>query len=110
MATTAKRPLPDWDYVDQELRRHKHLTRRLLWMEYRDAHPDGYEFSQFKLLLSEWQGASGRGLSMHRTHRAGVAVEVDYAGDTVKVTDAGVAREAQIFVACAPVRLLGRGD
>ena len=102
VATTAKRPLPDWDYVDQELRRHKHLTRRLLWMEYRDAHPDGYEFSQFKLLLSEWQGASGRGLSMHRTHRAGVAVEVDYAGDTVTVTDAGVAREAQIFVACLP--------
>jgi transposase len=98
----AKRPLPDWGQVDGELRRHKHVTRRLLWLEYRAEHPDGYEFSQFKRLLAEWQKASGRSLSMHQVHRAGVTVQVDYAGDTVTIHDAGVERVAQIFVACLP--------
>ena len=102
VATDAKRPLPDWDYVDRELRRHKHATRRLLWIEYRDVHPDGYEFSQFKLLLAQWQKSAGRELSMRQVHHAGVAVQVDYAGDTVSVMDEGAPREAQIFVACLP--------
>ncbi len=35
------RGLPDWAAADQELRRYKHVTRKLLWMEYRAAHPDG---------------------------------------------------------------------
>jgi transposase len=101
-APDGARPLPDWDYVDLELRRHKHVTRRLLWLEYRDAHPDGYEFSQFNLLLSQWQKSAGRELSMRQVHHAGLAVQVDYAGDTVSVTDVGVSRQAQIFVACLP--------
>jgi len=105
VATDAKRPLPDWDYVDRELRRHKHSTRRLLWIEYRDVDPDGYEFSQFKLLLAQWQKSAGRELSMRQVHHAGVAVQVDYAGDTVSVMDEGAPREAQIFVACLPAML-----
>jgi transposase len=98
----AGRTLPDWAEVDQELRRHKHVTRKLLWMEYRAAQPDGLGFSQFKLRLSEWQKASGRGLSMRQVHHAGETVQVDYAGDTVAVMDKGAARAAQIFVACLP--------
>ena len=96
------RALPDWAAVDQELRRYKHVTRKLLWMEYKTSHPDGLGFSQFKLRLSEWQKASGRGLSMRQVHRAGETVQVDYAGDTVAVTIDGTARPAQIFVACLP--------
>ncbi len=96
------RTLPDWAEVDQELRRHKHVTRKLLWMEYKVAQPDGLGFSQFKLRLSEWQKASGRGLSMRQVHHAGETVQVDYAGDTVTVMDNGTARAAQIFVACLP--------
>ena len=88
--------------VDQELRRHKHVTRKLLWMEYKAAQPDGLGFSQFKLRLSEWQKASGRGLSMRQVHHAGETVQVDYAGDTVAVMDDGTAHAAQIFVACLP--------
>src|SRR5271165_4649359 len=62
----AGRAVPDWSAIDQELRRHKHVTRKLPWLEYKTAHPDGFEFSQFKLRLSEWQKASGRGLSMRQ--------------------------------------------
>jgi len=97
-----KRALPDWAAVDQELRRHKHVTRKLLWMEYKAADPVGLGFSQFKQRLSDWQKASGRGLSMRQVHHAGETVQVDYAGDTVTVMDEGTARAAQIFVACLP--------
>jgi hypothetical protein len=101
-SATDGRTLPDWAEVDQELRRHKHVTRKLLWMEYKTVQPDGLGFSQFKLRLSEWQKASGRGLSMRQVHHAGETVQVDYAGDTVVVVDDGTARAAQIFVACLP--------
>ncbi|MDH3664336.1 MAG: IS21 family transposase [Alphaproteobacteria bacterium] len=96
------RPTPDWQAVDAELRRHKHVTRKLLWLEYKAEHPDGYNFSQFNLLLRQWQKSSGRGLSFRQVHRAGETVQVDYAGDTVTVLDAGTPRSAQIFVACLP--------
>lgn len=100
--TVAARPEPDWALIDEDLRRHKMVTRKLLWAEYKAVHPDGYEFSQFKEKLRLWQKASGRGLSMRQVHRAGEMVQVDYAGDTVMVSDGGVARTAQIFVACLP--------
>jgi len=100
--TEGRRSLPDWAKLDEELRRHKHVTRELLWHEYKADHPDGYEFSQFKRLLKEWQKSSGRGLSMRQVHRAGEAVQVDYAGDTFTIMDRSVEREVQIFVACLP--------
>ncbi len=58
----------------------------------RAADPDGLGFSQFKLRLSEWQKASGRGLLMRQVHHAGETVQVDYAGDTVAVTRCTVRR------------------
>jgi transposase len=33
-------PCPDWSLVHTELRK-KSVTLRLLWVEYREAHPDG---------------------------------------------------------------------
>jgi transposase len=101
-APAADGRMPDWAAVDQELRRHKHVTRKLLWLEYKTANPAGFGFSQFKLHLSQWQKASGRGLSMRQVHHAGETVQVDYAGDTVAVAEGSISREAQIFVACLP--------
>jgi transposase len=109
-AAAGGRAMPDWSAIDQELRRHKHVTRKLLWMEYKTDHPAGFEFSQFKLRLSEWQKSSGRGLSMRQVHHAGETVQVDYAGDTVTVMEGGTAQAAQIFVACLPVRTSNRSS
>ena len=39
---------------------------------------------------------------MRRQHRAGEALEVDYAGMTLSVIDKDVVRQAQVFVACLP--------
>ena len=40
------RSAPDWGYVHQELKR-PGVTRHLLWLEYFEAHPQGYRYSQF---------------------------------------------------------------
>ncbi|WP_448192998.1 IS21 family transposase, partial [Azospirillum sp. sgz301742] len=97
-----ERPLPDWAEVERDLRRHKHLTLKLVWGEYIKANPGGYGFSQFCDCFRRWRREQGRGVTLRREHRPGEALQVDYTGDTVVVMDGGQAREAQIFVACLP--------
>ena len=94
------RPLPDWEVVEKELRR-RGVTMKLLWLEHLSQHPDGYRYTQFCRHFHAWQRAS-RPPVMRRVHRAGETLEVDYAGMTLTVIDAGVPREAQVFVACLP--------
>ena len=94
------RPLPDWEVIEKELRG-RGVTLRLLWLEYLARHPEGYRYTQFGEHFRAWQRRS-RPPTMRQLHRAGEALEVDWAGMTLAVIDAGVAREAQIFVACLP--------
>jgi transposase len=91
-------PLPDWAHVHSELRR-KGVTLRLLWVEYREAHPDGYGYSQFCNLYRQW--AKRLNPSLRLAHAAGEKLFVDYAGQTVPVIDpqTGEVRQAQLFVA-----------
>jgi len=95
-----ERPLPDWEVIEKELRG-RGVTLRLLWLEYLARHPEGYRYTQFCEHFRAWQRRS-RPPTMRRVHRAGEALEVDWAGMTLAVIDAGVAREAQVFVACLP--------
>jgi hypothetical protein len=39
-----KRGMPAMEYIRKELTR-KRVTLRLLWLEYRQANPDGYQYS-----------------------------------------------------------------
>ena len=94
------RPLPDWETVEKELRG-RGVTLRLLWLEYLSQHPEGYRYTRFCAHFHAWQRRS-RPTTMRRQHRAGEALEVDYAGMTLSVVDKGVVREAQVFVACLP--------
>src|SRR5437016_3866107 len=94
------RPLPDWEAVEKELRG-RGVTLRLLWLEYLSRHPEGYRYTQFCAHFHAWQRHS-RPPTMRRQHRAGEALEVDYAGMTLSVIDKGVVRQAQVFVACLP--------
>jgi transposase len=94
------RPLPDWEVIEKELRG-RGVTLRLLWLEYLARHPEGYRYTQFCEHFHGWQRRS-RPPTMRQLHRAGEALEVDWAGMRLAVIDAGVAREAQIFVACLP--------
>ena len=93
-----QRAVADWSDVHQQLR-HKSVTLMLLWQEYKELHPSGYQYSQFCYLYRQWAGRIDP--VMRQEHRAGEKMFVDYAGHTVDVYDlqANQMREAQIFVA-----------
>jgi transposase len=93
-----RRPQPDWAYIHRELRR-KGVTLMLLWQEYKEVHPNGYQPSQFCHLYRQW--VKQLDPVMRQEHRAGEKMFVDYAGMTVAVFDMQSAkmRQAQIFVA-----------
>ncbi|HVT58220.1 MAG TPA: IS21 family transposase [Thermoanaerobaculia bacterium] len=93
-----ERPAVDFRQVHEELKR-KGVTLSLVWEEYREGQPDGYQYSRFCDLYREWRGRLD--LCMRQVHRPGEKLFVDYAGSTVPVIDAGTGevREAQIFVA-----------
>ena len=57
-----RRPEPDWARVHRELARHKGVTLQLLWFEYREAHPDGYQYSRFCDRYRDRRGPRGQGV------------------------------------------------
>jgi transposase len=97
-APAVGRPLPDWNWVNQELKR-KGVTLTLLWQEYKANNPDGLQYSYFCEAYRKW--ASKLDLVMRQQHRAGDTLFVDYAGQSVPVVDpqSGEVHEAQIFIA-----------
>ena len=93
------RPVPDWGRVHKELRR-KGVTLQLLWVEYREACPDGYGYSRFASLYRQWRGTID--VTMRQSHVAGEKLFVDFPGDTVPVFDrrtGEVALRAELFAA-----------
>lgn len=95
------RPLPKWETVRDELKK-KGVTLKLLWIEYRDQHPDGYGYTQFCDYYRKWvqtQSPSGR-----FPHQGGEELEVDYAGLAVPIGDpeSGEVHQAPVFVATFP--------
>jgi transposase len=92
------RPEPDYGRIHVELRR-KHVTLLLLWQEYREAHPDGLQYSQFCARYREW--AARLNPTMRQTHRAGEKVFVDFSGDGLIISgpSGGESRKAVLFVA-----------
>jgi transposase len=92
------RPVPDWVEVERELRR-RGVTRALLWQEYRARHPDGFGYSWFCEAYDEWKCRLSP--TMRQSHVAGEKVFVDFAGDTIGVTDpaTGTVWQARLFVA-----------
>jgi transposase len=93
------RPAPDFEHVHKELRR-KGVTLQLLWLEYRETHPDGYGYSQFANLYRQWRGQVD--VTMRQAHKAGEKLFVDFPGDTIPIWDrrtGAVALRAELFVA-----------
>jgi len=92
------RPLPDWPTVHRELHR-KGVTLQLLWFEYKERHPDGYQYTQFVERYRRW--ARKLDVVMRQEHRAGERLFVDYPGATIPITDpeTGEISPAELFVA-----------
>ncbi|MFB5191049.1 IS21 family transposase [Alicyclobacillus fastidiosus] len=89
---------PNWNEIHMEMRK-KGVTLQLLWMEYKEQHPDGYQHTQFCERYRLWKKSLQ--VTMRHEHRAGEKMFVDYAGPTARVIDpeTGEIQEAQIFVA-----------
>lgn len=96
--TAGSRIQPEWSMIHRELKR-KGVTLQLLWQEYKQVHPDGYQYSYFCELYRKWSGTLD--LPLRQIYRAGEKMFVDYAGMPLKVVDirTGKIFEAPIFVA-----------
>lgn len=94
----SQRRMPSLEYLFQELKR-KRVTLQLLWYEYRQTNPDGYQYSQFCHLYRQW--VKKLDVTLRQEHRAGEKLFVDYAGQTIPITDplSGKIVEAQLFIA-----------
>ncbi len=81
-----------------ELKR-KGVTLHLLWQDYKQEHPGGYQYSQFCYHFTSWKNTSE--VRMHIKHKAGDKMFVDYAGEKWPITDpkTGKQRPAEVFVA-----------
>jgi transposase len=91
--------MPPMEYLFQELKK-RHVTLQLLWFEYRQGNPDGYQYSYFCELYQKWR--KHLDVSLRQEHLAGEKLFIDYAGQTVSIFEpetGKVAFDAQIFIA-----------
>jgi len=93
-----KRRMPSMEDLHQELKK-KGVTLQLLWHEYKEANPEGYQYSQFCELYRQW--VDKLDVCLRQEYRAGEKLFVDYAGQALPLHDpfTGQTREAYLFVA-----------
>jgi hypothetical protein len=70
--------------VHHDHKRGKHVTLQLLHLEHKTAHPDGLSYTEFCVHYRRWLGQ--RDL-VRLEYAAGERMFVDFAGDTVPITD-----------------------
>lgn len=94
-----QRPEPDLREVHREMKRGRHVTLQLLWLEWRSSNPEGWAYSQFCLYYRRWLGLQD--VVMRLEYRAGDRLFVDYSGDRMPVGTPGSDEvwQAEIFVA-----------
>lgn len=97
--------MPDYDYVYREMQRNG-VTLNLLWLEYCDvcitAGETPYQSTQFNKHYSDY--LTKKNATMHLNHKPGELMQVDWAGDTISVTDTDTGEDiaAYVFVATLP--------
>ena len=104
------RRMPDFlallPYYKEQLSNPKlHVTRQLLYEEYRAGHPSGYGKSQFYFHLQQNLVAQkGCTAVLTETYNPGEKLMVDFAGDKLGYIDTatGEVIKAEVFVACMP--------
>ena len=98
--SSVHRPPPDCEYIYQELRRYRNinLTMTQLWLEYKEQHPDGYQYTQFCEYYRRWRDKLD--WCMRQEHRAGEKIFIDYS-DGLAIVDLATGQliPTQMFVA-----------
>ncbi len=89
---------PDFAKINKELKK-KHITRQLLWGEYKEQYPQGIGYTQFCYHLNEWQKKLN--VSMRQIHKAGEKLFIDYSGLKGEITNCKTGEKSlvDIFVA-----------
>lgn len=88
------------DYVKRLSK--KGVSVKSLHEEYQKEHPDGYQYTQFKLAIRAYK-CQTRAVG-HVEHLAGDQMYIDYAGDKLEIVDeaTGEVRCMEVFVAILP--------
>lgn len=90
-----------FDYAENELKR-TGVTRHLLWQQYKEQQPDGYNYSQYCHYLTTF--LKKRDVVMHLRYNAGDMIMIDFAGKKMSYvcTDSGELIECQVFISVLP--------
>jgi len=96
IADVSGKPIPDVQWIHQELR-NKHVTLTLLWQEYKETHPDGYQLTQFSDYYRRWKKKLNP--VMRQDHKGGEKLFTDYC-DGLKIIDPDTGQElsTELFV------------
>ena len=92
-------------FREQLTNRKLHVTRQLLWEEYRHTHPGGYGKSQFYDHLKQNLVAQKDITTvLAQTYKPGEKLMIDFAGDKLSYidTETGEIMKVEVFVACMP--------
>jgi len=91
--------MPDFAELHRQRQQHPHVTQQLLWEEYRQENPDGYQYSRFCELYQRWRRKQD--VVLRQEHKAGEKLFVDWAGTTIPIHDrrGGLVQHAHLFVA-----------
>ena len=84
-------------YFEEELKK-KHMTKQLLWEEYRKECPDGYGITQFKFHLEQNVAASKSSTVLKILYQAGDRMYIDFAGDRLSYWDMSTGEEVKVEV------------
>jgi transposase len=97
-SSSDRRKMPAMYDLYQQLHK-KRVTLQLLWQEYKEVNPDGYQYSQFCRLYRQW--VQTLDVCLRQEYRAGEKLFVDYAGQTIPIQDplTGKIQTAYLFVA-----------
>lgn len=84
-------------YMEKELKK-PGVTRKLLWQEYNQQFPGGYQLSQFNHHFVRWRGTETPSFKID--HKAGDKQYIDYTGKKLPYLDedTGEVLEAEVFV------------
>lgn len=88
-------------YAEKELTK-TGVTRQLLWLEYKELYPDGYNYSQYCFRFNEY--LRHKEVVMHLEHNAAETIMIDFAGKKLSYTDtsSGEVIACHVFVAVLP--------
>jgi transposase len=98
--SSVKRPPPDCEHIYNELRTYRkfNLTLSQLWLEYKEKHPDGYQYTQF--CEHYWRWRKKLDYCMRQEHRGGEKLFIDYSdGLSIVDTLTGELILTQLFLA-----------